>query len=54
MANQSRQGKVNKDQSSQQYGKQTANNDVEFGSEYTMGNTQSQSQKKSGKQMNKQ
>jgi hypothetical protein len=50
MANQSKQGKMKKDQSIQQHGKQAAHNDVEFGSEYATGNTQGQSQKKSGKQ----
>lgn len=54
MGKQSRQGKMNKDQNSQQYGNQGAHNDVEFSSEYAVGNTQSQSQKKSGKQVNKQ
>ncbi len=44
-------GKQNKDQKLAQLSQQGAHNDVEFGAE--QGNAQYQSQKKSGKQMNK-
>ncbi|QNG60491.1 MULTISPECIES: hypothetical protein [Bacillaceae] len=49
----SKQGMQNKDQTREQTEKQDKRNDVEFGSEYQIGNTSSQSQKKSGSQVNK-
>ncbi len=49
----SKQGMQNKEQSSQQLAKQRGKTDVEFGSDYQVGNDASQSQKKSGKQINK-
>ncbi|WP_078410413.1 hypothetical protein [Priestia abyssalis] len=48
----SKQGKMNKQQSNQQIAKQASDFDAELASEF-QGNTKSQSQKKSGKQMNK-
>ncbi|MDQ0247427.1 hypothetical protein J2S09_005076 [Bacillus fengqiuensis] len=49
----SKQGKANKEQSNQQVGKQTSDFNAEMASEFVQGNTKSQSQKKSGTQMNK-
>jgi hypothetical protein len=49
----SKQGKQNKDQSRAQIEKQDKRNDVEFGNEFQVGNSGSQSQKKSGRQENK-
>ncbi|WP_417897998.1 hypothetical protein ABN702_17245 [Bacillus haimaensis] len=50
----SKQGKVKKEQTREQIEKQdNNNNNMEFGNEYTIGNTASQSQKKSGTQANK-
>ncbi len=47
------QGMQNKDQTRAQIEKQDQKNDIELGSEYQIGNSSSQSQKKSGRQMNK-
>ena len=49
----SNQGRQNKEQTREQIEKHDKHNDVEFGSDYTIGNTKSQSQKKSGRQANK-
>lgn len=49
----SKQGKQNANQTSQQLGKQRGKSDVEFGSDFQVGNNSSQSQKKSGRQINK-
>lgn len=49
----SKQGRQNKDQTREQIEKHDTRNDVELGSEYQIGNTRSQSQKKSGRQVNK-
>ncbi|MBN8192331.1 hypothetical protein JI667_09230 [Bacillus sp. NTK074B] len=49
----SKQGKKSMDQPSEQLAKQKAKNDVEFASDTQMGNSESQSQKKSGTQVNK-
>ncbi|PFG03787.1 hypothetical protein [Bacillus sp. es.034] len=49
----SKQGRKSMDQTSQQLAKQKAKNDVEFASDTQMGNTEGQSQKKSGRQVNK-
>jgi hypothetical protein len=43
----------NKNLTREEIEKQDQKNDVEFGGEYTVGNTKSQSQKKSGRQANK-
>jgi hypothetical protein len=43
----------NKNLTREELEKQDQKNDVEFGGEYTIGNTKSQSQKKSGRQANK-
>lgn len=48
-----RQGMSNKDQTREQIEKHDKSNDIELGSEFQVGNTKSQSQKKSGKQANK-
>jgi hypothetical protein len=48
-----KQGKMNKDQRSQQIGMQRGKSDVELGEDYQVGNSNSQSQKKSGRQINK-
>lgn len=42
----SKQGRQNSEQTSQQLAKQKAKNDVEFGSDVQVGNSQYQSQKK--------
>ena len=49
----SNQGKQNKEQTREQIEKHDKRNDIELGSEFQVGNTKSQSQKKSGKQVNK-
>lgn len=49
----SKQGRQNKDQTREQIEKQDNRNDVELGNEFQIGNTKSQSQKKSGRQVNK-
>ncbi|WP_176483700.1 MULTISPECIES: hypothetical protein [Bacillus] len=49
----SKQGRQNKNQTREQVEKHDKHNDVEFGSDYQVGNSNSQSQKKSGKQANK-
>jgi hypothetical protein len=49
----SKQGKTDRDQTSKQLAKQKGKNDVEFGEDVQMGNKKSQSQKKSGRQLNK-
>jgi hypothetical protein len=49
----SKEGKQSKDQTSEQLAKQKAKNDVEFGADIQLGNSQNQSQKKSGRQVNK-
>lgn len=50
----SKQGKQNANQTSKQLGYQASSlHKEEFGSDYTYGNTKSQSQKKSGRQLNK-
>ena len=49
----SHQGAQNKDQTRAQIEKQDHKNDIELGSEFQIGNSKSQSQKKSGRQVNK-
>lgn len=49
----SKQGRQNKDQTREQIEKRDIRNDVELGNEFQIGNTKSQSQKKSGRQVNK-
>lgn len=49
----SKQGMKNKDQTREQIEKQDKRNDVELGNDFQIGNTSSQSQKKSGRQVNK-
>ncbi|WP_197089684.1 hypothetical protein [Bacillus sp. SA1-12] len=49
----SKQGKQNTDQTSKQLAKQSARNDIELGNDMQIGNSNHQSQKKSGKQVNK-
>lgn len=49
----SKQGKQNMDQVRKQLERQDNRNDIELGSEFQVGNTKSQSQKKSGRQINK-
>ncbi|MGM7724049.1 hypothetical protein [uncultured Metabacillus sp.] len=49
----SKQGKQNENQTSQQLAKQSGRNDIELGSDMQIGNSSHQSQKKSGKQVNK-
>lgn len=49
----SKQGRQNKDQTREQIEKQDHKNEVELGSDFQIGNTNSQSQKKSGRQVNK-
>ncbi|MBN8202841.1 MULTISPECIES: hypothetical protein [Bacillaceae] len=48
-----KQGRQNANQTRAQIEKQDKRNDVELGSEFQSGNDKSQSQKKSGKQINK-
>jgi hypothetical protein len=49
----SKQGRQNPNMTREQIEKQDKKNEVEFGSEFQIGNTKSQSQKKSGRQANK-
>lgn len=49
----SKQGMQKKDQTREQIEKQDHRNDIEMGEDYQIGNTDSQSQKKSGRQVNK-
>jgi hypothetical protein len=49
----SKQGRHNSNMTREQIEKQDQKNDVELGNEFTIGNTKSQSQKKSGRQANK-
>jgi hypothetical protein len=49
----SKQGMQNLNQNAQQLQKQQGKNDIEASSEFQVGNDQSQSQKKSGRQVNK-
>ncbi len=49
----SRQGRQNKDQTRAQIEKQDKRNDIELGNEFRIGNAKFQSQKKSGRQVNK-
>ncbi len=49
----SKQGRQQKDQTRELIEKQDKRNDVELGDEFQIGNTGSQSQKKSGRQANK-
>ena len=49
----SKHGMKNRDQTREQIEKQDNRNDIELGSEFQIGNSSSQSQKKSGKQVNK-
>lgn len=48
-----RQGMRNRDQTREQTEKHDKRNDFELGSEFQVGNSKSQSQKKSGRQTNK-
>lgn len=48
-----KQGKLNKDQNIKQLSEQEGKNDFELGTEAQVGNSQHQSQKKSGRQLNK-
>lgn len=49
----SKQGRQNANQTRAQIEKQDIRNDVELGNEFQIGNSSSQSQKKSGRQVNK-
>jgi hypothetical protein len=49
----SKQGRQDKNQTAQQLAKQAGRNDIELGTDFQIGNSNSQSQKKSGKQVNK-
>ncbi|WP_223702373.1 hypothetical protein [Sutcliffiella deserti] len=49
----SKDGMQKRNQSREQIEKQDNKNDVEFGSDYQVGNSKSQSSKKSGRQVNK-
>ncbi len=49
----SKQGKQNSNQTRAQIEKQDNRNDVELGNDFQIGNSKSQSQKKSGRQANK-
>ncbi|WP_176167346.1 hypothetical protein [Mesobacillus jeotgali] len=49
----SRQGMKNRDQTREQIEKHDIRNDIELGEEFQVGNSKSQSQKKSGRQINK-
>jgi hypothetical protein len=49
----SHQGMQNKDQTREQIEKQDKRNDVELGDDFQIGNSKSQSQKKSGRQANR-
>lgn len=48
-----RQGMSNRNQTREQTEKHDERNDIELGSEFQIGNSKPQSQKKSGKQANK-
>ncbi|MGG3892150.1 hypothetical protein [Metabacillus fastidiosus] len=48
-----KQGRQNSNQTREQIEKHDKRNDVELGSDYQIGNSSSQSQKKSGRQVNK-
>jgi hypothetical protein len=49
----SKQGRQNNNQTRERIEKQDKRNDLELGTEFEVGNSKSQSQKKSGKQVNK-
>ncbi|MEH7884961.1 hypothetical protein V7654_11650 [Bacillus sp. JJ1609] len=49
----SKQGRQNNNQTRERIEKQDKRNDIELGAEFEVGNSKSQSQKKSGKQVNK-
>lgn len=49
----SKQGVQNKDQIRKQLERQDNRNDIELGTDFQIGNSKSQSQKKSGRQINK-
>lgn len=49
----SKQGRQNNNQTRERIEKQDKRNDMELGTEFEVGNSKSQSQKKSGKQVNK-
>lgn len=49
----SKQGQRNTNQTNKMKVNQTAKNEVELGNDFIIGNTNSQSQKKSGRQVNK-
>ena len=49
----SKQGRMNNNQNNQQIAKQAGDFDAELATDFVEGNTKSQSQKKSGRQMNK-
>lgn len=49
----SKQGRQNNNQTRERIEKQDKRNDIELGQEFQVGNSKSQSQKKSGKQVNK-
>ena len=49
----SKQGRQNANQTRERIEKQDKRNDIELGSEFEVGNSKSQSQKKSGRQANK-
>jgi len=49
----SKQGIQNNNQTRERIEKQDKRNDIELGAEFEVGNSKSQSQKKSGKQVNK-
>jgi hypothetical protein len=53
MGRQSKQGKMNMGQTREQIEKHDIHNDIEAAAEFTVGNTNAQSQKKSGVQVNK-
>lgn len=48
-----KQGMKNRDQTREQTENHDERNDIELGSEFQAGNSQSQSQKKNGRQVNK-
>ena len=49
----SKQGRQDKNQTAKQLARQAVRNDIELGTDFQIGNSNSQSQKKSGKQVNK-
>ncbi|MCA1030653.1 hypothetical protein LCL95_06295 [Bacillus timonensis] len=49
----SKEGRINPDQNTQQIREQESKVGVELGSEFQVGNSKNQSQKKSGRQINK-